>query len=296
MWREYKETFDGVHASQRLKTEVLNMKREEHAEKKRRVPAAALVAAALAAVLAGTALAAEYFGWVRIGPISNWLGPDGQPEDGGGYGIAYETGRFPAENLSEEVFAIGQEIGDVHIPRRMIAFNSWAACEEFLDVELANNPRLDQMQKKTVRVEGADGGLGDVYAYVSLTYAELMPSYVSATAYYGEGPYISGWQHVQLCTQYAPDGDPEYWDVRIPQNGEEPLTCETYITAGGTEAAIFTDTYDAANSTYTDCYASFVKDHMRFGLGVSVRTHAYQEPTGAPDALELIKEILDAYE
>ena len=53
MWKEYKETFDGVHASQRLKTEVLNVKQEENAEKKRRIPAAALVAAMLVLVLAG---------------------------------------------------------------------------------------------------------------------------------------------------------------------------------------------------------------------------------------------------
>ena len=291
MWKEYKETFDGVHASQRLKTEVLNMKREENAEKKRRIPAAALVAAVLVIAMAGTAMA-EYMGWVRIESINSWLGPYG-PEEGDGYTVTLTADRFPAENLSEEVYTIGAEIGDVHRAGRRIAFDSWGACEEFLGVELANNPRLEQMQKETCRIDG----FGDIHAAVSLAYETLMPSYASVTAWYGEGRHVRANQWVQLRTQYAPDDDPEMWDSLILQNGDEPLTYETYITASGIEAIIFTDTYDTSISTFTNCYASFVKDNnMRFTLDVSVQTHENQESTGAPDAMELTKEILDAYE
>lgn len=77
MWKEYKETFDGVHASQRLKTEVLNMKREENAAGKRRIPAAALAAAILVIALAGTALAAGYLGRVTIVPMEQVMGRTG---------------------------------------------------------------------------------------------------------------------------------------------------------------------------------------------------------------------------
>lgn len=70
MWKEYKETFDGVHASQRLKTEVLNMKREENVTKRRRIPAAVLVAAILVIALAGTALAGV-FDYLNLQVFSN---------------------------------------------------------------------------------------------------------------------------------------------------------------------------------------------------------------------------------
>ena len=182
MEKEYRELFDEVHASRRLRMEVMNMKHEEtkHAH---RIPRAALVAAALALVLAGTAVAAEHLGWIKIEPVSGWLGPDG-PVDGGGYTLTYENdGRFPAESLSKEVFAIGEEIGDVHYPRRTIPFESWAACEKFLGVELADNPQLERMGKDTVRIEDFDGSVSNAHAYVNLSYAKRMPSYITVSAY-----------------------------------------------------------------------------------------------------------------
>lgn len=296
MEKEYRELFDEVHASQRLRMEVMNMKHEEtkHAH---RIPRAALVAAALALVLAGTAVAAEHLGWIKIEPVSGWLGPDG-PVDGDGYTLTYENdGRFPAESLSKEVFAIGEEIGDVHYPRRTIPFESWAACEKFLGVELADNPQLERMGKDTVRIEDFDGSVSNAHAYVNLSYAKRMPSCITVSAYYKEGD-ISVSQDATLRTQYAfESSDPEDWDLLVPQNGEEPLAQETYIAPDGTEAVILTDTYDIADvAGFTTCYASFIKSNARFTLAVSVRTHNYQEPTNAPDALEVIKEILDAYE
>lgn len=296
MEKQYRELFDGVHASRRLKTEVMNMKREE-SKRTHRIPRAALIAAVLLIVLAGTAVAAEYFGWIRIKPISGWLGPDG-PVDGSGYALTYENnGRFPAENLPEEVFAIGEEIGDVHLPERTITFDSWTDCEEFLGVELADNPQLEQMGKDTAQIEDPDGSASNGHAYVRLSYAKRMPSYITVSAHYGEED-ISVRQDAILRTQYAFESSaPEDWDILVPQNGEEPLMQETYVTADGTEAVILTDTYDIADvAGFTTCYASFIRSNARFTLTVSVRTHIYREPTNAPDALEVMKEILDAYE
>ena len=59
MREQYRETFDEVHASDRLRQEVWNMTKEERAQPaKRRIPKAALIAAVLVLVLTGTALAA----------------------------------------------------------------------------------------------------------------------------------------------------------------------------------------------------------------------------------------------
>lgn len=293
MKKEYRELFDEVHASQRLRTEVMNMKHEE-IKPTHRIPRAALIAAVLLIVLAGTAVAVEYFGWIKIEPINGWTGSNGSV-DGSGYALTYEDdGRFPAESLSEEVFAIGEEIGDVHLPHRTITFDSWTACEEFLGVELANNPRLKQMRKDAMRLEDRDGNTNRTYAYVSLSYSKQMPSYISASACYKEGD-VNVSQSAQILTQYA-FYDPEVSDIVVPQNGEEPLRKETYITSDGTEAFIFIDTYDTPISTYTSCYAFFIRNNVRFTLNVSVKTHDRQEPTNAPDALATTKEILDAYE
>ena len=54
----YREMFDEVHAPQGLKEEVMNMTRQETTRVVRKVSAAFVIAAVLAVVLAGTALAA----------------------------------------------------------------------------------------------------------------------------------------------------------------------------------------------------------------------------------------------
>lgn len=74
----YREMFDEVHAPQGLKEEVMNMTRQETTRVVRKVSAAFVIAAVLAVVLAGTALAAvigvpetlqEWFGkqWTESG-------------------------------------------------------------------------------------------------------------------------------------------------------------------------------------------------------------------------------------
>lgn len=74
----YREMFDEVHAPQGLKEEVLNMTRQDTVRVARKVSAAVVIAAVLAVILAGTALAAvagvpqtlqEWFGkqWAESG-------------------------------------------------------------------------------------------------------------------------------------------------------------------------------------------------------------------------------------
>ena len=54
----YRETFEQIHASEQLRKEVIEMTKQEHTTTaKRRIPQAALIAAALVLALAGTALA-----------------------------------------------------------------------------------------------------------------------------------------------------------------------------------------------------------------------------------------------
>lgn len=72
----YRETFDQIHASDRLKKEVLEMTKRETAPAKRRIPLAALAAAVLILALTGTALAAAsptLRGWFA----ERWAGTTG---------------------------------------------------------------------------------------------------------------------------------------------------------------------------------------------------------------------------
>lgn len=58
MKTSYQEMFDEVHASERLKKEVMNMTKQERTQVVKKVSVSFILAAALAVILAGTALAA----------------------------------------------------------------------------------------------------------------------------------------------------------------------------------------------------------------------------------------------
>lgn len=58
MKASYREMFDEVHASERLKEEVMNMTRQERTQVVKKLSVSFIIAAALAVILAGTALAA----------------------------------------------------------------------------------------------------------------------------------------------------------------------------------------------------------------------------------------------
>ena len=292
MRREYREMFDEVHASARLRMEVMNMKHTENAgmRPKRRIPPAALIAAILAAILAGTALAAEYLSGFKIEWLSGFKDPAGALD---GYSVALGNIRFPAEELSDEVFAIGEEIGDVHYPNRQLAFDSWAKCWEFLGVEPADNTRLAEMQKSTCSI-----GQEKSHVWLQLYYAPILPSSIHADAYYRQGNDITVSQGVSIRTQYD-IWDQEQWDYLVPQEEGDTLEYEAYTMPGGIEALLFRRTYETTYqeepfSDFDCCYAYFIKNNMRYSLDVSVRS----EPGEVPEtgAVELAKEILDAYE
>ena len=292
MRKAYQELFDEVHASERLRTEVMNMKNTESTDMrpKRRIPAAALIAAVLVVVLAGTALAGEYLGRFRIEWLSGFQTPGGEID---GYSVTLEDVRFPAEELSDAVFTIGEEIGDVHQPHRQIAFDSWTECEEFLGVELADNPRLAELQKSTCSF-----GRDRAHVWLALYYAPMLPTSIHADAYYRQGNEITVSQGVSIRTQYDIWG-PEDRDYLVPQNGEDTLEYEAYTMSNGTEALLFTDTYETTDrgkpfSDFDCCYASFIMNDMRYLLNVSVRSNPGEVPEVG--ALALAKEILDAYE
>ena len=107
MEKEYRELFDGVRASGRLRMEVMNMKREE-TKRVRRIPRAALIAAALVLALAGTAVA--YLSRVTVAPY------------GDGYSVHAEAGNVPLASLSEVVL---QRAANADSRADALPFQSW---------------------------------------------------------------------------------------------------------------------------------------------------------------------------
>ena len=272
MEKEDRELFDGVRASGRLRMEVMNMKREE-TKRVRRIPRAALIAAALVLALAGTAVA--YLSRVTVAPY------------GDGYSVHAEAGNVPLASLSEVVL---QRAANADSRADALPFQSWDDAEAYLGLEIADNARLEQMEKGLWGID-LDEGQGPVVApcITDLRYSNGLPDTITLTASYVEGDYSVKEEAVLMVE------DPGF-DANRAYNFANPMaelhSTEAYVTPSGVEAVITTSRVvfreDFVRMEYT---AQFVLHQASFSVRISV-----DEGKSGGGALTLLKEILDAYE
>lgn len=283
MEKQYRELFDGVRASDRLRMEVMNMKREE-SKPIRRVPRAALIAAVLAVVLAGTALAAELLGHVQI----ELKDPNETNTSGNGYTGGAEFQTIPAESLSEAALERAAEMEDVV---GSWEFDSLSEAAAFLGLELQSNPKLEELPP--VKKKGGCDAM--VWTYSGEDQQHNVPFLIFlSTTYQADECRITQTAHMQF--QYPGYPQRETGLGFAKHRGETHL--EEYTAHGGIQASIVTNTRKTGAAdggvdriTYT---AYWVTDNVLYSL--QIRTHG---PADYPDpvrAVEILKEILDAYE
>lgn len=279
MWKEYKETFDGVHASQRLKAEVLNMKREENATKRRRIPAA--LAAALVLVLAGTAVAAlEYRGRVSIAPIEDSYE--------NGYILQGDIPSIPAQRLSREVLDCAAQAGK---ESDTWTFDSWSEAETFLGLKVGDNPVLDRMAE-WIPPYAPDLTPEELRSCtVIMSSSAGLPNMIDMRAsYFREDTNFYFLARAVILVEGPWGGDRSY-------NASTPIDrgaiVEEYVTANGLDVTIVDsdrtisrpDGSSFEAQTYT---AYFILDDALFSVETAV--------VGDSNPLDSLKEVLDAYE
>lgn len=280
MRKAYRELFDEVHASGRLQTEVKNiMKSTENRRAAHRVPAA-LIAAVLAAALAGTAVAAEHFGWLRqLRPVESEELYNATTRAGYQTEIAYD--RIPAENLSPEALAwISSVPGTEERPFDSQSFDTWQDVENFLGLELADNALLEGMGRKD-----SSFGYGEVYSSgPCLVTSEGLKGLTAVMSRYQDGEY----EIMQTALlQFACAGQEERpASISLRTEGMGSFRTETCQTAGGLEAVLLIE--ESAADADTSIYASFLQGGTLFKMCV--------KGGGAEGAMSELKTILDAYE
>lgn len=282
MEKEYRELFDGVHASDRLRTEVTNIKREE-TKRIHRVPKAALIAAALAVILAGTALAAELLGHIQI-DLKN---PNETNTSGEGYtgGAVYQT--IPAESLSEAALERAAEMEEICGSWK---FDSWSEAAAFLGLELLHNPKLEEMPPAPKR----ESCSAFVINHFGDDKERAIPFFILLSAQYqADGCRITQAANMKFRDPGCPQYETAFGFAK--HRGETHL--EEYTTPSGIEASIVTTTQKIGASgavDYTTHTVYWVTDNVLYSLQASIH-----DPVDHPDsvhALEILKEVLDAYE
>ncbi|MCI8655940.1 MAG: hypothetical protein HFF72_00705 [Oscillospiraceae bacterium] len=280
--KRLKRVFDQVKLSREreeaMLADLLNEKKEVSGMKqmnRRRIPAAAFVAAVLVIALAGTALA--YFSRVTVAPYG----------DEGGYSVRAETGNVPLSELSEDVL---QRAAEASVSGELLPFQSWEEAEEYLGLDIADNARLEQMEK-SMRAMSLGEDDSPVLAPCLLLlwyYGSGRPDTIDLSACYEEGDYAVNVEAVLLVED--PDFD---WErsYHFANAGAEMSGAEQYVTPGGLETTIVTsrETF-REDAVFTKCEAEFVLGRASFRVWISV-------PDG--DSVEgpesLLKEVLDAY-
>lgn len=306
---KYRETFELVRASDRLRTEVMNMTEQERGGGSRRFPKAALIAAALALALAGTAIAAEV-----LGLTVNFKEDPGWNEDGSpvpGFEIIAERAPIPVESLSQELLELAASTGD---GAHQFALSSLKEVEDLWRLELRDNPMLRWPQTMYV-LTGGEELCGACMLYLSCNGGELM--WASLTADYRIGGTFAHPVTVNLKASIVTDratdtvyenalNSGRYYNTspdRISQSSE------SYVTPSGLEAVLVTTELASKPAAELDeaerpvnlreTCAFFVRDDVLYELSIEeFEFMDSEDSTYLEDAAAsaLLKQILDAYE
>jgi len=270
------------------KEEVSSMKQN----RKRRIPAAALVAAVLVIALAGTALAAGYFGRVEINLLDDYGGLDGRE----GYAVNMPDGCIPVESLSEEVLAAyPEQKGDSDT---RISFASRSDAGAFLGLTLANNAELEQVSQNDSKSGEKDKTWHNCIMNISYS-PEKLPTDISLCTSYGEANCLVC-EIVEWSTDAALPGFSPETGISVPSYGETDF--QEYVTPTGMEVAVYSDvvtnTYSTGTYDYTTYMAHFIKDNALFTVQVfsNEAWKIHREGQEFLDPWETLTEILDAYE
>lgn len=266
-----------------------------------RLARAGLIAACLCAALLGTAAAGVASGWIRISDAQYGNYRDGQLSIAHVEVAVDGTSYIPLENFSQQSRDYANSF--LSLPQYK-GFDSWDEAEEFLGINIADNPVLDaatlltQPPSSEYAVVSDLPGVGQsIRGFDEPTKCSVMfdgrtdsPSRIWLKTQYQFGDIYKSDEgnftlsvNVDIITQ--PTTLKERHGGITFRNCDEPVT-EEYTTPSGLQTVIVTahrPEYDT-----TDCYVSFQLNGANFTI--------FSGCAGDSDWLvSEIKEILDAY-
>ena len=295
MRKAYQELFDEVHASDKLRAEVMNMKHTENTNRnpRRRIPTAALIAAVLVVALAGTALAIELGDWLKVEVIN----PN---EEGISIEGLHMTANFTPISLEDLSGDILKQAAESEEDYFNVYFDTRDEAADFMGLELAGNDVLSGLQQDGEVMAGGLALMGE---------AERAPSALEMCSLYKSKAYevteIAYWEvDTPEFAEYVENfrgTPPGQWDdvlnVGTTENFDaegEQYSLQEYTTPGGLSAAIVQRSGEQKPFKHGAAFdlrctsAYFVKDSSYHILHCKMDSF--------DDEMVMITRILDAYE
>lgn len=266
MWKEYREMFDGVHASGRLRAEVMNIKGAENAgvQPGRIIPAAALIAAALVVLLAGTAFAAV-IERLNMYVFSN--------EEEAGYTVTGGITKYPLSAFSPELLEASGNRGHLAVVED-IRFDTWDELCAFLGPDIP-----------CVRPGNGESWTGSYHVYLFHTGSdrlwgvEIYSSQTTDPVLAQIGIYIRTENWTGAAAEFGLHGLPEDCYSQL----------DSYRMANGLTAEVVQYT-GSEEHPHAYCEGYFMKD------GIIYSVTAYGTASTQEDTLSRLYAVLDAYE
>ncbi len=273
---------------------------------------AAVIAACLCAVLAGTAVAAELSG-VRIVDIFNHearsINPGWEPEIYSGYAVENVVNYFPIDALSPEI----DEIDRTAERTVCKSFSSWEKLEEFVGLDLMENTVLADAPAGVGTDLGIEGGRGSYVACVNAYEGIGVPSVLAYGSFllHGRRTYSGGWAEgvsVNLNAEIFTDrarGQDAGGLSGVYYTNETEVSSEEYVTSGSIAVQLFraytpeydtitTDMQTGEESPYTA--PPWVRYDARFVLkGIAFEVSVSGEIGKETLLRDTILEVLDGF-
>lgn len=271
--------FDQVRPSPDREEAMLDrLLREEEREganmlkHRNKLRAAVLVAAALAVILAGTALAGEIASRIEVRIYESKGG------ERAGYSAPTYVMPVPLESLPEEARSRVAGVAEYE----KWPFASRAEAEEFFGVELAKNSVLEGMKRSTTYVEREDGSYDSApcWAHVLPYSGETVTSMIQLESGYENRKC---WIHEEVTLLIDSSGQ-EVKPVRsnLSVGADGRFQAEEYTTPSGLEVSIVTHRPEGGGILSYE--AHFVLGGLRFSVS-----------SDGALALTRLKEVLDGY-
>lgn len=271
---------------------------------------AAVVAACLCLVLAGTALAAGLSG-VRIVDFFNnearSANPGWEPEIYSGYTVENDVVYFPIDALSHEIAEIDRS-AERTVCR---SFSSWEDLEEFVGLDIMENTVLEGMPAGAGFDLGIEGGRGRNVACVNAWEDVGVPRILVNGSFllHGRRSY-GGWRdginvsvEAEIFTERMGEESPG--ERSVYYSNETEVSSEEYVTPGGLTAQLFrayTPEYETVATNmetgeeFPYTVPPWIHSDARFVLnGIPFRVSVDGEAGGEVLLRETLLEVLDGF-
>lgn len=281
---EYRDALGGLRFSEEGKERIVKglMEAEGMSVKGKhfRTLRSALIAAAVCLALLGTAVAAKYFGVEIIEkPDTKWL-----------YlmkgGILY----YPYDNLPDEIKSLEGKAN-------VFAFDSWQEAEDFIGVDLMNNPVLDASPSRNFTAKvilGKEQRVSASGKFVLTTTAKLTEFRLFG-CYQMNDVNISVDGYLYTDRAEEKDWDETYYGRGHNLKGQDPMVCvePSYTTPSGLTAQILTLEHEDGHN---ECQATFSLNGIPFVITTDlfgdVQSHNSLEKDRAQ---EVLLQVLDGF-